>query len=315
MLKFIGKRMLTILFVLWAVSTLTYFAVHITPGDMARAIVVQVYGEEFVNEEVLQAVRNRFDLDRPVVAQYWDWLVNIFRFNFGTSYQYNMPVISLLKIRVPNTLKMGGLAFLISSAISIPLGILCAIRQNKLLDHLTRLFTLAAGSFPGFWVAIMLIIVFALKLHLLPTSGADVPEGIILPALTLAISMTASTTRMTRTCVLDVLRQDYMVTADSKGITRRRIISAHALRNAIPSVITMLGLQVGHIIGGSVLVENVFAWPGVGNLLNQAISGKDVPMIEGCVIMITFSYAFMNLVVDIVYALLDPRVKYQEGGK
>lgn len=217
MAKYILKRLVTVLLVLWAASTLTYFTVHVTPGDMVRAIVVQTYGEEYVNEEVLANVRTRFDLDKPVIEQYANWLWDIFHFDFGISYQYNMPVEQLLAARIPNTLKLGAVAFMLATLVGIPLGILSAIKQNKFFDHITRIFTLAAGSFPSFWIALMVIILFSLKLHWFPTSGMESANSIVLPALTLAIGMVATTTRMVRTSMLDVLRQDYMVVAKSKG--------------------------------------------------------------------------------------------------
>jgi peptide/nickel transport system permease protein len=313
MAKFILKRLLTILLVLWAVATLTYFMVHVTPGDTASAIIISVYGEEFVTEDIVAAVSRKYDLDRPILVQYLGWLGKAVRFDFGTSYRYNMPVSRVMAARMPNTLRLGFLAFLISSVIGIPLGILSALKQNRFLDHFTRVSSLFVGSFPGFWMGIMLIIVFALRLKLFPTSGMEKPESIVLPAVTLSLGMMASTTRMMRASMLEVLRQDYMVVAKSKGIRPSAVMTRHAFRNALPTVITVLGLQIGHILGGSVLVESIFAWPGLGELFSGAISAKDLPMLEGCVILITFSYAFANLLVDVVYALLDPRVKYQEG--
>ena len=313
MAKFIIKRVATILLVLWAVSTLTYFMVHVTPGDTVSAIIISVYGEEFVNDDMKAAVAKKYDLDRPVLTQYLELLWKAVRFDFGISYRYNMPVSKLMAARLPNTLRLGLLAFLISSVFGIPLGIISALKQNKFIDHFTRVSSLMVGSFPGFWVALILIIVFALRLKLFPTSGMETPSSIVLPAVTLSLGMMASTTRMMRASMLEVLRQDYMVVAKSKGIRKAAVMVRHAFRNALPTVITVMGLQIGHILGGSVLVESIFAWPGLGELFNNAMSAKDLPMLEGCVILITFSYAFANLLVDIVYALLDPRVKYQEG--
>ena len=313
MAKFIIKRVATILLVLWAVSTLTYFMVHVTPGDTVSAIIISVYGEEFVNDDMKAAVAKKYDLDRPILTQYLEWLWKAVRFDFGISYRYNMPVSKLMAARLPNTLRLGLLAFLISSVFGIPQGIISALKQNKLIDHFTRVSSLMVGSFPGFWVALILIIVFALRLKLFPTSGMETPSSIVLPAVTLSLGMMASTTRMMRASMLEVLRQDYMVVAKSKGIRKAAVMVRHAFRNALPTVITVMGLQIGHILGGSVLVESIFAWPGLGELFNNAMSAKDLPMLEGCVILITFSYAFANLLVDIVYALLDPRVKYQEG--
>lgn len=311
MAKVIGKRLLSIIFVLWAVATLTYFMVHVTPGDTASAIVASVYGPEFIDENTLARVTEKYDLDRPIISQYFDWLKNAVCFNFGTSYRYNMPVKDIMLMRLPNTLKLGFTAFLISTLIGIPLGIWTAYRQNRFIDHFTRVSTLTLSSFPGFWVALVLIIIFAYNLKLFPTSGMDTPNSIVLPAVTLSVGMLASTTRLMRASMIEVLRQDYMLTAKSKGI-KKASVGFHAFRNAVPTIITVLGLQIGHILGGSVLVESVFAWPGLGGLFNDAVAAKDLPLMEGCVILVTFGYAFANLLVDILYAAVDPRVKYQE---
>jgi peptide/nickel transport system permease protein len=312
--KYIIKRVLAILIVLWAVATLTYFTVHVTPGDTATAIIIERYGTEAVNEESLNEVREKFDLSRPVFVQYLEWLGDIVAGNFGTSYKYNVPVKEMLSVRLPNTLRLGGTACLISLLIALPLGVLSALKHNKLLDHLSRIFTLVLASFPGFWLAIMGIVLFSIKLNLLPTSGMNSASSIILPALTLSVGMTAATTRMLRSSMLDVLNQDYMIVARSKGLRKSKTIVSHAFRNAIPPIITIVGLQIGHILGGAVIIESIFAWPGIGDLFICAVNAKDVPMIEGCVILISFGYAFINLIVDIIYACIDPRVKYTNGG-
>jgi peptide/nickel transport system permease protein len=312
--KYILKRILAILVVLWAVATLTYFTVHVTPGDTATAIIIERDGTEAVNEETLNFIRTKFDLTRPISVQYLEWLGNVVQGDFGVSYRYNLPVQEMLSIRLPNTLRLGGTACLISLIIALPLGILSALKHNKLLDHLSRIFTLVLSSFPGFWLAIMGIVLFSIKLNWLPTSGMNTPSSIILPALTLSVGMTAATTRMMRSSTLDVLNQDYMIVARSKGLSKSRTIVSHGFRNAIPPIITIVGLQIGHILGGTVIIENIFAWPGIGDLFINAVNSKDTPMIEGCVILISFGYAFINLIVDIIYACIDPRVKYTNGG-
>ncbi len=312
--KYIIKRVLAILIVLWAVATLTYFTVHVTPGDTATAIIIERYGPEAVNEDTLNEVRQKYDLSRPITVQYLEWLVNIVTGNFGTSYKYNVPVKEMLAVRLPNTLRLGGTACLISLIIALPLGVLSALKHNKFIDHLSRVFTLSLSSFPGFWLAIMGIVLFSIKLNWLPTSGMNSSKSIILPALTLSVGMIAATTRMMRSSMLDVLNQDYMTVARSKGLSRSRTIFSHGFRNAIPPIITLVGLQIGHILGGAVIIENIFAWPGIGDLFINAVNSKDLPMIEGCVILISFGYAFINLIVDIIYACIDPRVKYTNGG-
>lgn len=313
MVKYILKRLGTVFIVLWLVATLTYFMVHVTPGDTAEAIIITVYGEDAVSHETLERVRDKFDLNRPIYIQYLEWLKNVVTGNLGTSYQYDLPVIKMLSIRVPNTIRLGGAAFLLSVLIAIPLGIVSALHHNGLFDHATRGFVLLTSSFPSFWIGLVLIIFFSIRLKLFPVSGMNTPTSIVLPAATLAVGMIATTTRMMRSGMLDVLGQDYMVVAKLKGLKRHRMIWSHAIRNAIPPIITVLGLQIGHILGGAVIVENIFSWPGVGGLFLDAINSKDLPMIEGCVILITFGYAIINVIVDILYAFIDPRVRYSGG--
>ena len=263
-----------------------------------------------MTEENLERVRSRYDLNRPVHEQYLEWVSDAFRGELGTSYKYNKPVAYMLKLRVPNTIRLGITAILISVVIAIPFGILSALYHNRPLDHIGRLFTLVISSFPSFWVALVLIIVCSLKLKLFPVGGMTGAKSIVLPAVTLSLGMMAATARMMRSSMLDVVNQDYIWVARSKGMKKRKIITRHALRNALPPIVTVIGLQIGHILGGAVVIENIFSWPGVGGLLIDAINAKDTPMIEGCVLMIAFGYAVVNLLVDIVYVFLDPRLKY-----
>ncbi len=313
MIKYIIKRIIIVFFVLWMVATLTFFTVHVTPGDTANAIIVSVYGEDAVSPETLENVRTKFDLKRPVFVQYTDWLKNIVTGELGTSYKYNKPVIDILKIRLPNTLILGFSAFLISIIISIPFGIVSALNHNRPIDHFSRFSTLLLSSFPSFWIALLMIMIFSIQLKILPVSGMAGLSSIILPAVTLSIGMTAATTRMLRSSMLDVMGQDYITVARSKGLEDKQVIFGHALRNAIPPIITVIGLQIGHIIGGAVIIENIFAWPGIGGLLIDSINTKDLPMIEGCVLIIAFGYAIVNLLVDITYLCIDPRIKYSGG--
>lgn len=313
MIKYIAKRMIIVIFVLWMVATLTYFTVHVTPGDTATAVLYSIGGENAVSEKNLEQVRSKYDLNRPVTEQYMEWMGNVFKGDFGISYKYNKSVAYMLKLRVPNTICLGLTAVLISIFISIPFGILSALYHNRAADHIGRLFTLFISSFPSFWVALVLIILCSLKLNLLPAGGMEGIKSIILPAVTLSMGMTAATTRMMRSSMLDVISQDYIWVSRAKGLKKRKIITRHALRNALPPVVTMIGLQIGHILGGAVIIENIFSWPGVGGLLIDAINAKDTPMIEGCVLLIAFGYAIINLAVDIVYVCMEPRLKF--GGE
>ena len=315
MAKYLIKRLGTVLLVLWLVGTMTYFTLHVTPGDMANAIVIAVWGEESVTEETLARVRAKFNLEQPVYVQYADWMINAFQGRLGTSYKYNKPVSYMLSIRLPNTLLLGFTAFFISALISLPAGVVSALNHNRFFDHASRVITLFLSSFPSFWVALIMIIVFSIHLRILPVSGMNGIKSIALPALTLSIGMTAATTRMMRSSMLDVLGQDYIPTARAKGLKKTLIISRHAFRNAFPPIITVMGLQIGHILGGAVVIENIFSWPGVGELFISALNAKDVPMIEGCVIVIAFGYAIINVIVDIIYVFVDPRVKFSGGRK
>ena len=313
MAKYIVKRLGVVFIVLWLVSTLTYFMVHVTPGDTAKAIIVSVYGEDAVSEETLVRVRDKFDLNRPVYVQYLEWLKDVATGNLGTSYKYDKPVLQMLAVRVLNTIVLGGAAFLLSVIIALPIGILSALRHNGILDHGVRGFVLLTSSFPSFWIALILIIIFSIRLKLLPVSGMTGAASIVLPAVTLSVGMVATTTRMMRSSMLDVLGQDYITVAKLKGLKPGKIVWGHAIRNAIPPIVTVLGLQIGHILGGAVIVENIFSWPGIGALFIDAVNAKDLPMIEGCVLLITFGYAIVNVIVDIIYACIDPRVRYTGG--
>lgn len=313
MAKYIVKRLDVVFIVLWLVSTLTYFMVHVTPGDTAKAIIVSVYGEDAVSEETLERVRDKFDLNRPVYVQYLEWLKDVATGHLGTSYKYDKPVLQMLAVRVLNTIVLGGAAFLLSVIIALPIGILSALRHNGILDHGVRGFVLLTSSFPSFWIALILIIIFSIRLKLLPVSGMTGAASIVLPAVTLSVGMIATTTRMMRSSMLDVLGQDYITVAKLKGLKPGKIVWGHAIRNAIPPIVTVLGLQIGHILGGAVIVENIFSWPGIGALFIDAVNAKDLPMIEGCVLLITFGYAIVNVIVDIIYACIDPRVRYTGG--
>ena len=224
MAKYIVKRLGVVFIVLWLVSTLTYFMVHVTPGDTAKAIIVSVYGEDAVSEETLERVRDKFDLNRPVYVQYLEWLKDVATGNLGTSYKYDKPVLQMLAVRVLNTIVLGGAAFLLSVIIALPIGILSALRHNGILDHGVRGFVLLTSSFPSFWIALILIIIFSIRLKLLPVSGMTGAASIVLPAVTLSVGMVATTTRMMRSSMLDVLGQDYITVAKLKGLKPGKIV-------------------------------------------------------------------------------------------
>lgn len=313
MIQYIFKRVVTIFFILWMVTITVFFTMHITPGDTANAIIIEVYGEDAVSEDTLAKVRQKHDLSSPIYVQYGKWLGNVVKGEFGTSYKYNKPVSYMLKVRLPNTLILGLTAFLISVIVSLPFGIISALHHNRFIDHFSRFSTLMLSSFPSFWIALLMIIVFSIKLKVLPVSGMSGFKSIIMPAITLSIGMTATTTRMMRSSMLDVMGQDYINVARSKGLKKSQVIICHAIRNAIPPIITVMGLQIGHILGGAVIIENIFSWPGIGGLFIDSINAKDLPMMEGCVLIMALGYAVINFVVDMIYVGIDPRIKYSGG--
>jgi peptide/nickel transport system permease protein len=313
MATYIVKRLLTVIVVLWAVVTLTFLTLHLAPGDAAHALLASTAGGESGNPAALAALQQKFQLDRPLPVQYWDWLVNLLHGNLGVSYKYDQPVVYMLEARLPNTLLLGTVAFAFALAVAIPLGMLSALRQNRFFDHATRTVTMLLSSFPEFWTAIMLIIGFSIVLGVLPVGGMDGPRSIVLPALTLSLGMIATLLRMMRSSTLDALGEDYVAVARVKGLPERAVLSRHVLRNAISPVVTVAGLQIGYIISGAVIIENIFSWPGIGGLMVDAVNTRDMPMVEGCVLLIACGYTLANLLVDIVFALIDPRVAYSGG--
>lgn len=311
MVKYIIKRVIACVFVLIALSFLAFMVLNLTPGDSATSVLTHTFigFDDPIYEEDVQAVSNMYGLEEPLIVQYGKWLGMAFTGNLGTSIVYNQPVIGMVASKVPWTLLLGLCAFAASFIISVPLGMLLAKRRNGILDHICRVLSIMLGSMPGFWVALMLLIVFAIWLGWLPVYGVGSPLGVILPGVTLMIGMIPSTLRITRSTMSNVLGQDYMLTAKSKGLTNRQTILRHGVRNSLTPVITMAGLEVGHILGGSVIVENIFSWPGIGKLLYDSIMAKDVPMMQGCIIFIAMGYVISMFLVDLITAIVDPRMR------
>lgn len=312
--SYIRKRLLETIFVVFGVSLLTFFMLNLTPGDTAETIARRVFVgfDEVVTQSEVDAVTQMFALDNSLIKQYFDWFIGIFRGDLGESYAYHVPVLEMLTLRLPNTMKLGASALLVAVIVGVPMGIVSAVCHNKLADYINRFISLFLVSFPSFWLGLLLIIVFSLKLKLLPVSGIDGWKTMVLPVATMAIGMIPNIAQMMRTSLLDVINQDFMVVAKAKGLKPYKIILKHALKNTLPSVITVIGIQAGHIFAGSVVIESVFAWPGVGKLLVDSINNKDMPMLQGCVLVMAISYTLINLIVDLLYAYIDSRV-YFEG--
>nr|WP_294530473.1 ABC transporter permease [uncultured Blautia sp.] len=311
--KYIIKRISTIIIVLLAISFMTFCGIHMTTRDMALQVVYSKHGGELITEETKEAIREEYGFNDPLVVQYGHWLLNALQGDLGTSYVYEKSVMEVIMTKLPNTLILGCSAVLLSIIVSIPFGVLCALNHNKVIDNIGRILTMAFASFPSYWVGIMLVVLFSVIFRIFPVAGKSGWMSAVLPVITLSMGMTAFTTRMMRSSLLDIMNEDFINTARAKGLTKMQLVGKHGIRNAMPSVITVIGIQIGHVIGGSVIVETVFAWPGIGSLLTNSVMAKDLPIIEGCVLLTACGYAIVNLAVDIIYALINPEVRCKGG--
>ncbi|MGN1411179.1 MAG: nickel ABC transporter permease [Oscillospiraceae bacterium] len=307
-IKSILKHILQILIVLFGISFLTFLLTYLAPGDPATAMYDAV--GIVPSEEQLEETRISMGLDKPFIQQYLIWLKDCLHGDFGTSFSKHTDVLTLLKSRVMPTLKLTLSSLVLMLIFSIPLGILSAIYRNKLLDYIIRFLNFMGISMPGFWIGLILQYIFAMKLNLLPvvSSGTGF-QKMILPSITLAISMTAKYTRQVRTAVLEELNQDYVIGAKARGIPWKTILWKHILPNSMLPLITLLGLSFGSLLGGATVVELIFSYPGMGQLIVNAVSYRDYPLIQGFVLWISLMYMVINILVDISYNLLDPRIR------
>ena len=309
--RLILKRFIMLIPVLIGVTFLVFSILSLAPGDP----VLVVLGDN-ATEEAADAMRHDLGLDRPFFERYITYIWNLLRGDFGKSYKTKLSVSDQILSRFPNTLILASASMFIALVLGIPLGILSAKKQYTLLDNITTVGGLISVSMPNFWLGLLLVILFALKLRWLPSQGMAegfIPllKSLILPSITLGTGIMASIMRMTRSSVLETMRQDYVSTARSKGISERQVTIRHMLKNALIPIITTAGLQFGHLLGGSMLTETVFSWPGVGRYMLDAIKTKDTPAVLGSVILMSVSFSVVNLLVDILYAFVDPRIKSQ----
>ena len=309
MLKYIGKRLLFMIPVLLGVVFIVFTINQLTPGDP----VVNILGMNYT-EEQYAAKEAELGLDKPFFTQFFLYVKGIVtRFDLGTSYQTKRSVTTEILERFPTTLRLGLLGVLITVVIGLPFGIISATKQYSALDYGVTVVAMFFASMPNFWMAMMMILLFSQKLGWLPASGLGSFAHWILPALAIGLCPIATVTRITRTSMLDVIRQDYIRTARAKGLSERWVIWKHALKNALIPVITVVGMQVGMIMGGSVVIEAIFAIPGLGSLMMTAISNKNYPVIQGSVLFLSISICVVNLLVDLIYGFVDPRIKAQYG--
>ncbi|MDR1376583.1 MAG: ABC transporter permease [Synergistaceae bacterium] len=306
MYRYVIKRLLMLIPVLLGVVFIVFFIMDLAPGDP----VYMVAGDQASAEE-LHALREQLGLNDNLFVRYARYVKNMLRGDFGTSYLSKRDVFRTYRERLPNTLRLASLAMIVAIVIAIPFGITAAVHQNSMKDTLSMVLSLLGLSMPNFWLGLLLIIVFSLHLGWFPSGGYSNFKSVILPAITVGTSLAALMTRTTRSSMLDVIRQDYLRTARAKGVTERKVIYKHALRNALIPIITIFGIQFSNVLGGSVLAETVFSWPGIGRLVVDAINQRDIPMVTGALVLTTMLVSIVNLVVDIVYAFVDPRIKAQ----
>jgi peptide/nickel transport system permease protein/oligopeptide transport system permease protein len=305
MVQYILKRLIATIPVLLGISLLLFFMLRALPGDPARII-----AGEFADEKDVQTIRVQLGLDRPIYVQYGRFLYRLAQLDLGRSARTQNPVIKEIWARLPNTVLLAVLATALACLLGIPAGILSAVRPHSWVDYVVTSGALFGISMPVFWLGLMLVVVFAVILRWLPAGGTGGIAHLVLPTVTLSTFVLAFIARMTRSSMLEVLNQDYITTARSKGLLEQVIVVRHALTNALIPIITVVGLQFGTLLGGAVLTETVFAWPGIGRLIVDSILARDYPMIQGTILIFGLLYVLVNLVVDLLYAVVDPRIRY-----
>jgi peptide/nickel transport system permease protein len=312
MARYLGTRLISLVPILFGTSVVAFLLIRLVPGDPAVALL----GME-ADPRSLAALRQQLALDQPIVVQYVTWLGHILTGDFGRSIQGGRAVFPLLIGALAPTALLSAAALVISLVIAIPAGIVAATHRNSGADYTASFLALCGLSLPSFWLGILLILMFSIYLPLFPASGYVSPlvdpiahlRHLVLPAVTLGAALAAATMRMTRATMLEVLRADYVRTARAKGLSQRRVIWGHALRNARIPIVTLLGIQLGQLLGGVVITETVFSWPGIGKLTVDAIFARDYPVVQGAVLLTATLFVLINLVTDLIYTVLDPRVR------
>ncbi len=305
---YLAGRLFTAVWVVFGVSTLVFLLIHWVPGDP-----VDVMLGESASGADRELLRQALGLDRPLFEQWWSFMHGILHFDLGNSLYHQQSVVSLLDSRYVATAELAGLAFLFAVAIALPLGLLAAARRGSAWDRGAMGFAMLGVSIPNFWLGPLLVLLFSLQLGWLPVSGREGPASLLLPALTLGTSLAAILSRMVRSSLLEVLEEDYIRSARARGLSSYQVLVRHGLRNAWLPILTLLGMQLGALLGGAVVTETVFNWPGLGTLLVESIQRRDYPVVQGCVLVISLSYVLINLLTDLLYAWVDPRIRLHQG--
>lgn len=304
--RYFARRFLLSLPVLVGVTAVTFSLMYLIPGDPA----VLLAGPT-ANADEINALRSRLGLDRPPIARYLDYMARLVKLDFGTSLRTKEPVAFEIMVRLPNTLLLAGVAIALAAFFGLAMGILASSRHLSAIDSLTMIVSLLGVSMPVFWLGLLLILVFAEYLQWFPVAGRGDWRFLVLPSITLAARALGEIARMSRADMLEILREDFIRTAHAKGLGERKILVKHALRNAAIPTVTVVGLRFGTLLSGAVITETIFAWPGIGRLMVDAISVRDFPVIQGTILVTAVVFILINLLVDLTYALLDPRIRYQ----
>ncbi|MDI6771263.1 MAG: ABC transporter permease [bacterium] len=305
MWAYIVKRLLLSIPVIFGVAFMVFAMVRIVPGDPARII-----AGEAATQEIVEGIRKDMGLDRPLLRQFATFIGNVMRGDFGRSVRSKAPVAGEVAARLPNTIRLATAGLFVAVVVGVSAGIISAIRPYSWMDTVVMLVALAGLSMPVFWSGLMLILIFAVWLGWLPAVGTGGMAHLVLPAVTLGMSTAAIIARMSRSSMLEVLRSDYIRTARAKGLAEAAVVNRHAFRNALIPVITVVGLQMGTLLSGAVLTETVFAWPGIGRLLVEGILARDYPIVQASVLVVAMAFVMVNLMVDVLYAVVDPRIHY-----
>lgn len=298
------RRLISFCTVVFGVLSLTFLLIHLVPGDPVEVMLGE--SASLADRDVLRA---ELGLNQSVSSQFASYLSRLAHADFGVSIHSKTPIIDLIKTRYPATLKLALLALLIGVGVGVPLGIYAALKAGHWQDLLVTIVSVRLSAMPAFWLGPMLMLIFAVWLGCLPVSGMDSPSSIILPALTLGFGLSAILTRMTRTSLLEVLNEDFIRTARAKGLSERQVILRHALRAALLPIITIVGLQMGSLLAGTVITETIFSWDGIGRLLVESIEKRDYPVTQACVLLVALSYVVVNVLTDLLYRLVDPRIR------
>jgi peptide/nickel transport system permease protein len=306
MFRFVLRRLALTVPVLIGVSTLVFLLIHLIPGDPVQAML-----GDSASPQDIATLRDRLGLNRPLYVQYASFMTGIVRGDLGTSIRTNQTVTSAIAERMPATAELAAASMTVAILIAIPLGILAAARAGTGVDHVATTLALLGISMPTFWLGPLLAIVFSVSLGWLPVSGRGTPAHLVLPAITLGAPLAAALARMTRASLIEELGELYVLAARARGVSRLRAVLKHAFRNSLIPIVTVLGLQFGAVLTGAVITETIFAWPGIGRLLIQSISARDYPAVQGCILLIAVTYVSVNLLVDLAYGFLDPRIRYE----